>query len=237
MTLVRENYRGRRVTLLAGVLAVPALVAGAGVVALLGPARPGVAAAVAAACAGGVGVYDDLRGTPAARGLRGHLRALFRGRVTTGLVKLLVVGVGGAAAAVVLSGFSWRAVVDAVVVAGLANLLNLFDLRPGRALKVALLVAVPLLAARSAVAAVVVAVSLALLPGDLRERTMLGDGGANALGAVAGVAVAAASAWPSALAAAAVVVALTLASEVVSFSRVIEATPPLRGLDRLGRPA
>ena len=77
--------------------------------------------------------------------------------------------------------------------------------------------------------------ALALLPEDLGEHAMLGDAGANAAGALLGVA-AVAGAGPRARAALlAGVVALTLASEKVSFTRVIEATPGLREVDRLGR--
>ncbi len=222
--LRRTNFRGNPVSLIAGPVAVLLLVLGS---LLLGA----WAAALAAGLAGAAGVYDDLRGDGSARGLAGHLRALARGRVTTGAVKVLVVGLAGVAAGVLLYGLSARGFVAAVVVAGTANLLNLFDLRPGRALKVALLVALP------ALAWLVAGVAAGLLPGDLRERTMLGDGGANALGAALGVALAerVPSLWLWLIAA--VVVALTLASEAVSFSRVIDRVPPLRWADRLGRVA
>jgi hypothetical protein len=219
--LRRSNFRGRSVSLWGGFVLVLVL--------LLGGAVLGAwALVVAVALAGGVGAYDDLLGDPAAKGLAGHLRALLRGRVTSGLVKLVVVGLAGLAAAALLDGVL---LLDAVVVAGCANLLNLFDLRPGRALKVALLVTLPLAAWHVAGACA------GLLPHDLRERTMLGDTGANALGAAVGVVVASrlSSAWTAV--AAAVVVALTLLSERVSFSRVIDAVAPLRWADRLGRAA
>ena len=81
---------------------------------------------------------------------------------------------------------------DAALVAASANLVNLLDLRPGRALKVVTLVgAAGALASRAQgrrrfVAPTVAA--LAFLPGDVGERTMLGDAGANGLGALLGVA-------------------------------------------------
>ena len=77
--------------------------------------------------------------------------------------------------------------------------------------------------------------SLAVLPADLRERVMLGDCGANAVGALLGLRLAAVPGRPARVGALAAVVGLTLASERVSFTRVIEATPGLRELDRLGR--
>jgi hypothetical protein len=242
-SLTRANYRGRTVSLGGGLVAFAVVLTGACGVAALADGRTskaGTAALVAALAGGAAGVYDDLYGSPAARGLAGHLRALLRGRVTSGLVKLIVVGLGAVAAALVLDGAGGRAVADAVLVAGSTNLLNLFDLRPGRALKVALVVAMPFVASRTVapLAAVLAGTAAGLLPDDLAERGMLGDGGANALGAVAGVTVAAAArSLPWALAATAAVVAATLASEVVSFSRVIDGVPPLRWADRLGRAA
>ncbi|HUZ22460.1 MAG TPA: hypothetical protein VMV07_01705 [Streptosporangiaceae bacterium] len=128
--------------------------------------------------------------------------------------------------------------INAGLVAGGANLLNLFDLRPGRAIKVALgagalLAATPGPGRQSAAAPI--AAAAALLPDDLGERAMLGDGGANALGALLGSAAAVALPRPARVMTLAAVVGLTAASEVVSFTRVIERTRPLRWLDMLGR--
>lgn len=229
----RTNHRGRTVSLVSG----PAL----GLGAALSDGRP--AAAVAGLVATAVGAYDDAVGARhdqrTSKGFRGHLGALRRGQVTTGLVK--VAGIGGAGlAAAVLAGrrppapaASRRLVdvgVEGALVAGCANLLNLLDLRPGRALKVGLVAAAALRMPGPGAAALV------LLPGDLGERTMLGDAGANALGAVLGVGLAARLAAPRRRAGALLAVgALTVASEVVSYSRVIDAVPPLAWLDRLGR--
>ena len=126
-------------------------------------------------------------------------------------------------------------VLDSILVAGSANLVNLFDLRPGRALKVGLIGAATVaLAGAPAQAAAVVGPVAASLPADLAELDMLGDSGANALGGVVGVGLTQAS-RPARLVAAATVVGLTLVSEKVSFSRVIERTPVLSALDSWGR--
>ena len=204
------------------------------------PGRLRVAGLVAVAGAAGFGVVDDLADRGGSKGLRGHLAALARGELTTGGLKVAGIGATGLAAATLVLGPRTRPrdlLPAAALVAGTANLLNLFDLRPGRALKVALLPA-PLAFAPGPAGALVGAVAgpaLALLPEDLGEHAMLGDAGANAAGALLGVA-AVAGAGPRARAALlAGVVALTLASEKVSFTRVIEATPGLREADRLGR--
>jgi UDP-GlcNAc:undecaprenyl-phosphate GlcNAc-1-phosphate transferase len=219
----RTNHRGRRLSLLSG----PALAAAVAVSADL----PRAAALVAGLGAGTIGAYDDATGAqhPHAKGFRGHLAALRSGQLTGGAVK--VGGIGATAlVATRLLGRQRSAdlLVGAGVVAGSANLLNLLDLRPGRALKAG--------AAASLVLRQpgVTGAAVALLPDDLHERTMLGDAGANALGAVLGLALL--QRHPARRRTALVgLVALTGVSEVVSYSRVIDAVPPLRWLDRAGR--
>ncbi|GLU49391.1 hypothetical protein [Nocardiopsis ansamitocini] len=232
----RTNFRGDRVTLLEG----PALAVGVCAGAVLAPGlspRLRTATVVAGGGAGAFGAYDDLSGSAGARGFKGHLGALARGEVTTGAVKILGIGASGLAAALVVNRNPVDVVVNGALIAGSANLLNLFDLRPGRAAKVGMLAGLPALA--HPVAGPVVAPALgaaaALLPEDLGERAMLGDAGANALGAVLGVSAAAGLSRRARLGLLAGVVGLTAASEFVSFTKVIASTPPLRHLDELGR--
>lgn len=238
----RTNYAGRPVTLLGG----PALALTATTAAVLG-AAPGtrVAAAVVGAVSGIVGGYDDLAGAAPAqsrdKGFAGHLAALRAGRVSSGAVKIAGIGAAAALAAVLTRrGRGLPALVDGVLttglVAGTANLVNLLDLRPGRAAKVSLLAATALLGGPSgSLVAGPLGATAAMLPADLGEQVMLGDCGANALGALLGLRLAQLQARSARTALLAGVVGLTLASEKISFTQVIEATPGLRELDRLGR--
>jgi len=254
----RTNHRGEPVTLLEG----PAVAIGgvAGALAA-GGGRDRLAMAIAGAGAAAFGGYDDLAGNGSNKGFRGHLGALRNGELTTGAVKLAGIGAVGLAAAVIAGGSAdgvggnrasggnradgvvgrravTAALADTVINAGLiaggANLLNLFDLRPGRAAKVAL-IAGGLLAPAGGASAAPVAAAAALLPEDLGERAMLGDAGANALGAMLGTAAATSLSRPARLAALGVITGLTAASEVVSFTKVIERTGPLHWMDMLGR--
>ncbi|MEO7131518.1 MAG: hypothetical protein ABIZ07_09115, partial [Dermatophilaceae bacterium] len=84
-------------------------------------------------------------------------------------------------------------------------------------------------------AAAAVGASMGVLGDDLAARSMLGDTGANAAGAVIGLAVVEHAGTGGRAAALTGLVALTLVSERVSFSSVIEANPVLRWLDRWGR--
>jgi UDP-GlcNAc:undecaprenyl-phosphate/decaprenyl-phosphate GlcNAc-1-phosphate transferase len=232
----RHNHRGTEVTLAAG----PALAVGAATGVSLAPGlRPAhrVAGVVVALGAGGVGAYDDLAGASSSKGFRGHLSALRRGEVTTGVVKIAGIGLAGLAGSALVSDDPVDAVLGGAVVAGSANLLNLLDLRPGRAVKAGLLHLPLLLAGAPAgsLAAAALGAGAAALPDDLAERAMLGDAGANALGGVLGLAMVAREGRAARLLHLAVLVALTAASERVSFTAVIERTPPLRRLDELGR--
>ena len=243
----RTNHRGEPVTLLEG----PAYAAGAVAAVVLasgGPARLRAAATVATATAAALGGYDDLAGDGSSRGLGGHLKALARGEVSTGAVKLAGLGLCGVATAALVPPRPGEAtqgvrrwvdvLASGALVAGTANLVNLLDLRPGRALKVVTgLAAATALAggAGSSVAAAALGPALANLPADLGERAMLGDTGANAAGALLGTAWVARLPRAGRLAALATVTALTLASERVSFTAVIERTPALRAVDQLGR--
>jgi len=236
----RTNHRGEPVTLLEG----PAVAAGAiaGVLAQAGLRsvtrtagwRPAVAMAVGGAGAAAFGAYDDLAGSGDRRGFRGHLGALRHGEVTSGAVKLGGIGATGIVCAALAGGSLVDVALNAGLVAGGANLLNLFDLRPGRAVKVAVASGALMAADGAAGTVPPLAAALALLPEDLGERAMLGDCGANALGAMIG-----AAAWglprPARIGLLAGMAGLTAVSEKVSFTKVIERTPALHWLDMLGR--
>lgn len=254
---LRTNHAGREVTLLEGVALVTGIAGSATAAAALGGRRLRghrgglLATSLVAVAAGSVGALDDLRQDADRKGLKGHLGALARGQVTTGALKILVlVGSGTAAAALAGApagpapggrGVAHRlldTLLGGAVVAGSANLANLLDLRPGRALKAGLLGSAPLLATApgSAPAAVAAGAGAVLLTDDLRGTSMLGDTGANPWGAVLGLALVERTGTRGRAVALGVLTALTLASERVSFTRVIEATPGLRELDALGRP-
>jgi UDP-N-acetylmuramyl pentapeptide phosphotransferase/UDP-N-acetylglucosamine-1-phosphate transferase len=248
----RVNLRGRTVPTAMGMLAVLAVVlveAGRSLFGAFGVGDPpgdSVRVLVLLACVGFglLGLFDDLVGNEAEHGFRGHVGAAVHGRITTGFVKII----GGAALAVILvsayrSDVSGARVVgDALLVALAANLSNLFDRAPGRATKVGLVAWIPIaIAARAdsvgiAIAPVIGAFT-GLLGDDLRERLMLGDTGSNVLGAVLGLAVVLECSSVTRTIVLAGLVALTLVSEVISFSGVIDRVPPLRKLDRLGRGA
>lgn len=234
----RQNHRGETVTLYEG----PAIAAGLTVSAALSGAncRTKAAATLAVAGAGTFGVIDDLVESTEEKGLRGHIGALARGKMTTGGLKILGIGATALAAAAIARrpGDTVRDVLGkGALIATSANLANLFDLRPGRVVKVAGATSLPLAIAsrESGLAGAVVGASLAAAPEDLAEETMAGDGGANALGALVGSAVAFTAPRWAREATLVGVIGLTVASERWSFSQFIDDTPWLKAVDSWGR--
>jgi hypothetical protein len=240
--LLVENHRGVPVPRVLGIaLAIDAVVWTLVVATIQEVGAAGWGALAGLLLVFGAGLMDDLA-PPGPRGLRGHLRAVASGRATTGLIKVVVI-VGSAVVVVALQPdrHASVAVLGIVLLSASANVWNGLDVVPGRSLKAFVLLALAFaIWGESSDAPAVVGLlvgAVVVLPFDLRESAMLGDGGANLLGFAAGIALYDALPDPWVAVAASVAVVLNVVAETVSFSRVIEGTPPLRWLDGLGRRA
>lgn len=288
----RTNFHGVTVSLRGGVAMAGAAVASAAVASVLSDQPRAALGGVVASLGGGLAGYiDDVDqgahdGGKVAKGLKGHLGALAHGQVTTGVIKIAGIGASALAASALVGskttsvgGKAADLALNTVLIAGTANLANLLDLRPGRALKATVLVAAPLsyfscaaaktpasgasvtsatasvtsgasgapsatpaapasasgASAQRLLASGLNAAAITALVEDLQETTMLGDTGANAAGALLGTSLAANDSWKLRLGTALGVVGLILASEKVSFSKVIAANPALNWLDQLWR--
>ncbi|MFH1736753.1 MAG: hypothetical protein ABH838_02530 [Actinomycetota bacterium] len=193
-----------------------------------------------------LGLLDDIYGGGAEKGFRGHISALLKGRLTTGMVKALGGGLVALAVAwwVPVSLSPAQIIMDALIIALFINVFNLLDLRPGRALKVYFIAfaivagfglyyqnpviypySVPILAA-----------AVGLFSGDLRGHFMLGDAGSNVLGVSIGITIVAVAGPIVKALALLMLLFLNSASEWWSFTKIIEAVPPLRWFDNIGRP-
>ena len=273
----RTNFHGATVSLRGGVAMAGASVASAAVASALSDQPRAALGGVVASLGGGLAGYiDDVDqgahdGDKVAKGLKGHLGALAHGQVTTGVIKIAGIGASALAASALVGSKATSVggkvsdlALNTVLIAGTANLANLLDLRPGRALKATVLVAAPLsylscagaktpasgasdapsakpvspasaASAQRLLASGLNAAAITALVEDLQETTMLGDTGANAAGALLGTSLAANDSWKLRLGTALGVVSLILASEKVSFSKVIAANPALNWLDQLWR--
>ncbi|NLM40914.1 MAG: hypothetical protein GX199_01225 [Firmicutes bacterium] len=183
---------------------------------------------------GVLGAVDDACGSSGPKGFRGHFR--YRS-LSTGALKAMGGGISALAAANLVAAGWVELIVDALLVALAANFINLLDLRPGRAGKAFLLFSLPLhfAAAEPLPLQVLSCAVLGYLPWDLKRKAMMGDTGANPLGAALGWLVALNAALPAKVVVLIAVAALNLLSERVSYSEVIARNRFLHFLDQLGR--
>jgi UDP-N-acetylmuramyl pentapeptide phosphotransferase/UDP-N-acetylglucosamine-1-phosphate transferase len=184
----------------------------------------------------------DGGGASGHRGWRGHGAAALRGELSTGVLKA-VGSLGLALFAMSYLGLSdarWLLAAGVLVLA--TNVFNLLDLRPGRSAKAFVLLGAGLMIGSGSLRAlwtIGLFAAPALVAGlyDLRERAMLGDTGANLLGALAGLWLVLTLSGTGQLVALVLLAAITLYGEIRSLSALIERTPLLRELDSWGRPS
>jgi len=195
-----------------------------------------------------LGLIDDTLGperpgAPSPRGWRGHGAAAMRGELSTGTLK----AAGSLGLALLATNYAaglsiGRWLLAAAVLVLATNALNLLDLRPGRAVKAFVLLGAGL---TIGVRELRPLWTLGLFAGpalvagvyDLRERAMLGDTGANLLGALAGLWLVLTLSGTGQLIALALLVVVTVYGELRSISALVQRVPLLRGLDSWGRPS
>ena len=244
---VRENYRGRDLAFPFGVVIVFAALVALVPLAAIGrfadhralPEQLSLVVPYALGVAF-LGLADDVL-SGAARGWRGHGAAILRGGFSTGALK--AVGALGLALYVLAAagGRDDGEYLLAVAVLVLAtNLFNLLDLRPGRSVKVFVLLGAGLTAGAwnaRPLAALGLFAAPVLVAGayDVRERAMLGDTGSNLIGGLAGLWLVLTLSTLGLAIATGVLVIVTAYGEIRSLSALIDRTPPLRFLDSIGR--
>lgn len=187
-----------------------------------------------------LGMADDVFGSRADSGLKGHIKKMLRGELTTGGLKLAAGGLMSLAVAVAISHGWQQVIINTLVIALSVNAINLLDLRPGRAGK-GFLLGVMLLflggwPAGDLIWAVITAGALlAYLPTDLRAGAMMGDTGSNALGASIGIT--SVLVLPEAVKIGYLffLIVFHLFTEKYSLTKVIEKNKMLNYLDQLGR--
>jgi UDP-GlcNAc:undecaprenyl-phosphate/decaprenyl-phosphate GlcNAc-1-phosphate transferase len=234
----RPNFAGHNIPTSAGLAFLPIilLMLGAPLVGLLEPGVGGIWYLTYSLLAGVVGFADDRWGRVDERGFAGHLGALGRGRMTTGGYKVVLLGGGAVVFAVLTFGVGPEALGAAFLLAGCVNLANLFDVRPGRALKfLGVPVLVLLFVAPKGEVLGVVGGAISLFYFDLKGRIMLGDAGAAIWGAVLGYLVVTSGPGMVWWVAGVAILGLTAVAEVSSISRLIEEVGVLRRLDLWGR--
>jgi UDP-N-acetylmuramyl pentapeptide phosphotransferase/UDP-N-acetylglucosamine-1-phosphate transferase len=244
--LRRRNYRGEEVIGSAGLAIVGASLLGWLLLGWRGELRWQESALLMATAFwfSVLGLMDDIAGETQVKGWRGHFSTLLKERrLTMGMVKAIGGGVGALILSAwvmgVLGQFRWeRWLLGAMVIALSANALNLLDVRPSRALKgfwLLSLLGVGVTRGDGWLAFVPLwASTLAYAPDDFRRKAMLGDAGANPLGACFGIWVTLRWSLTAQVLLLLVLIAFHLYAERRSLTADIERVALLRWLDRWG---
>lgn len=193
-----------------------------------------------------LGFIDDMLGQRDTLGFKGHFGALFKGKLTTGGFKALGGGIIAFFIALSVSGSGslWNGWVDillnTLIIALFTNMLNLLDLRPGRAIKGYLFfLFLMILMAGGRVNWLLIApllgVILVYFTVDLKARAMMGDSGSNVLGLTLGYYCVIYLSLPYRLGVLLFLIAMHIYTEKFSLTRTIERVPLLRIIDQAGR--
>jgi len=187
-----------------------------------------------------VGIIDDLVGEKEIKGFKGHISSLMKFRLTTGGLKLLA----GGASAFILSLTIYTRFIDFIInillIALFTNLVNLFDLRPGRACKIFILISIVLIFSATSskynyILISLLCIVLIYMPYDLKAKAMMGDTGSNVLGMTLGAFCAGTQTFWIKIFCLFLLVVLHIVSEFYSISKIIEKNKLLCYIDKLGR--
>ena len=185
------------------------------------------------------GALDDLIGNRNVSGLKGHFKSLFKGELTTGGFKALFGGFVGLVVSVCISSSIVDIIVNTLIIALSTNLMNLFDLRPGRAIKAYLVIMIPIYITLTGYTKVfpllILPNVLAYFNTDLKARGMMGDTGSNVLGISIGVLMALGYGIKVRLVWLVFLILMHLITEKFSLTKIIEKNRVLKFIDNLGR--
>ncbi len=188
-----------------------------------------------------VGIFDDMVGDTNIKGFKGHIFALFKGKLTTGGFKA---GMGfflSFMVSLLVSNSFIELIVNTLLIALFTNFTNLFDLRPGRASKVFIFLSIILLITNNKAHYVdfilfsFFGIMTRYLPIDLKAKAMMGDAGSNSLGLTLGVYCVFSHSLKVRVIYLIILIILQVVAEFVSFSKIIEKNKILSFIDNIGR--
>ncbi len=187
-----------------------------------------------------VGLLDDLIGEKEVKGLKGHITNFLKGNPTTGGIKAGVGFLISLFVSITLSRNVLEVIVNTLIIALFTNLINLFDLRPGRSTKVFILFGIILFITSityeySQILFSFFGILLIYLPKDLKAKVMMGDVGSNTMGITLGIYCAFTQSIQVKMIYVIILLTLHILAEKVSFSKIIEKNRLLKLLDDLGR--
>ena len=241
--IVRPNYKGDMIPVSMGIVFIPMLIINS-ILLTFYINKPlnmmylfiFMASLLAMAFAG---IMDDIIGNRSVSGLKGHFKSLLKGKLTTGGFKALFGGFIGILVSVAITRNPAEIIVNTLIIALSTNLMNLMDLRPGRAIKVYLVIMITITAT---VTGFIKVLPMLILPSvlayfnqDLKAKCMMGDAGSNVLGISIGLMMVFGYSMPVKIAWLVFLVLIHIFTEKYSLTKIIEKNKILNFLDRLGR--
>lgn len=185
------------------------------------------------------GILDDIIGNRDVSGLKGHFKSLLNGKLTTGGFKALLGGFIGLVISIAISKNIYDIVINTLIIALSTNLMNLLDLRPGRAIKGYLVISIVLLFTlgeytRNLLLLIFPNV-IAYFNQDLKAKAMMGDTGSNVLGISIGILFVMGYPLKVRLIWLAFLIFIHILTEKYSLTKIIESNKFLNFIDKLGR--
>lgn len=241
--MLRDNFRGEKIPVSMGIAFIPPILIN-GIILVYCNVIPEKNLNVfillfAVMAMSAVGVIDDILGDRSVTGLKGHISLLLKGRLTTGGLKAVSGGLVGLCVGAAVSDSVLGIIISGAVVALSTNLINLFDLRPARAIKVYFLIAIFIFLFatinQKEIMAVVLPVTWAYFYYDAQAKSMMGDAGSNVLGVSIGVFIVEFFDIKVQIGWLIFVLAIHLLAEKFSISKIIDSNKFLLFLDQLGR--
>lgn len=186
------------------------------------------------------GLLDDLIGDKNVKGFKGHIKSLFKGKLTTGGLKAIIGFLSSVLVSIIISNNVYEFIINVFIISLFTNFINLFDLRPGRASKVFIILSIILLISSnnfnySFIILSMYGILMRYMPVDLKSNAMMGDVGSNVLGMTLGVYCALSHNITSKLIYLCILVVLQVLSEFISFTKIIENNKILKYIDNIGR--
>lgn len=240
--VVCENFKSNKIPNAMGILFIFVQVITLGIIEIINPIdnKINLIYLLGFVFIGIIGLLDDLIGEKDIKGLKGHIKAFFRGKLTTGAIKAFL----GLFISFVISSYISTDIINFIInglVIGLfTNSINLFDLRPGRAAKTFILVSVLLIiiSSKSYTNHIIYSIYGLLIPYiilDLKAEVMMGDTGANVLGFTLGIYTTTNLDIITKIVILIMLILIHFLAEKVSFSKIIENNRVLKYLDNIGR--
>lgn len=188
---------------------------------------------------GFTGFLDDMNTDKLNKGLKGHIKMLFKFKLTTGMLKAITGLFLSFYISLSFSDSITALLLNTFLIALFTNFMNLWDLRPGRASKIFLILCFLIFFfvpdPGKFYIGIMFLAALYYLKGDLNADYMLGDAGSNLLGFFIGSNCAIYLNTSAKIIIFISLVLIHIAAEKVSFSKIIKKNRILNYFDMMGR--